>query len=227
MEYTNDEINILDQGFQKRYTHDLVLNFLHENGEPDVTVENMVFYDFLSERLAHKVPQDLGRLLAHNRIMGDRLVINAIHMDFTRELRLRFPPQTNPSSSSSEDEETDVPGLPLTPDSVPIAMHELGLPEPDAKRALMPHIPTGGTIVVGGYPEPLYHETDTASFGTGAENRKGANKVTYFYIRRKNRYYLVAWGHHVKGKHGKSAYVVDEQYDAWRGSLKGKVLEFT
>lgn len=226
MEYTNDEINTLDQGFQDTYVHNLVVNFLRKNGEPAITVDNMAFYVFLSTELAHRVPNALGQLLTHARIMGDRLVINAIHLDFTRELRRRFPPQTRPSSSSEEEEE-DVPGLPLIPDSIPIAMGELRLPKPDATRALMPHIPTGGTIVVGGYPEPLYHETATASFGTGAENRKGANKITYFYIRRRDRYYLVAWGHHIKGKDGEPTYVVDEQYDVQRGRLRGNILKFT
>lgn len=226
MEYTNDEVNILDQGFQDTYVHNLVVSFLHENGEPDIVVENIVFYKFLSEKLAHRVPPKLGALLTHTRIMGDRLVINAIHMDFTRELRRQFPPQTRPSSSS-EDEEEDVPGLPLIPDSIPIAMRELRLPEADATKALAPHVPSGGTIVVEGYPEPLYHETAHASFGAGAENRKGANTITYFYIRRRDRYYLVAWGHHIKGKDGKPTYTVDEQYDVQRGRLRGNILKFT
>lgn len=228
--YTDNEINTLDEGFRKTYVHNLVLKFLHEHGEPAVTVDNIVFYDFLSEELARKVPPQLGQLLAHNRIMGDRLVINAFHTDFTGELRRQYPsPALSPFSSSDDDDDDggDVPGLPLDGSSVLIAMRKLRLPEPDAKKALAPHTPSGGTITVTGYPEPLYHETDYASFTTGARNPKGANKITYFYIRRKSRYYLVAWGHHIKGKSGESAYIIDEQYDEHRGRLKGKPLTFT
>lgn len=228
MYYTDNEINTLDEGFRKTYVHNLVLKFLLEHGEPTVTVDNMVFYDFLSEELARKVPPQLGQLLAHNRIMGDRLVINAFHKDFTEELRRqRLSPARPPSPPSDEEDDADVPGLPLDASSVPIAIHRLLLPEQDAKKALAPHTPSGGTIVVSGYPEPLYHETDYASFSTGARNPKGANKITYFYIRRKSRYYLVAWGHHIEGKGGAPAYVIDEQYDEHRGRLKGNTLTFT
>lgn len=228
MYYTDNEINMLDAGFRDRYVHNLVLKFLHEHGEPAVTVDNMVFYDFLSQELARKVPSQLGQLLAHNRIMGDRLVINAFHTDFTGELRRQYlSPARPPSPSSDEDDDADVPGLPLNSNSVSIAMRELCLPEQDAQKALKPHTPSGSAIAVSGYPESLYHETDYASFSTGARNPKGANKITYFYIRRKSRYYLVAWGHHIEGEGGAPAYVIDEQYDEHRGRLKGKTLTFT
>lgn len=228
MYYTDKEINTLDLGFRNRYVHNLVLNFLREHGEPAITVENLVFYDFLSQELAHKVPPQLGQLLAHNRIMGDRLVINAFHTDFTGELRRQsLSPARPPSPLSDEEDDADVPGLPLDASSVPIAIQTLRLPEQDAKKALAPHTPSGGTIVVSGYPESLYHETDYASFSTGARNSKGANKITYFYIQRNGRYYLVAWGHHIKGRGGEPAYMIDEQYDEHRGCLKGKTLTFT
>lgn len=134
-------------------------------------------------------------------------------------------PSSSSSSSSSEPPgiPLELPGIPLEPEYAVQAENELDLPPKDAKKAVRPVNPKGGTISVTGYPRPLYHDTEHATFTTSAVNPSDKPVITYFYIKESDRYYLVAWGHHVAG----SEYKIDRQVPQIPVPIKGLTVTFT
>ncbi len=227
--YTNDEITILEAGFREKRNHQMVMAFLRGYGEPRRIVPEDMFCTYLTTVLAHQCKGAFAALLAPGRVMRDRLVISAIHGDLTHELAAEAPapppPMPAPAPPMGPVGKPPSEGLPLDEQFVKAAMERLGLYLRDAKNALLPHTFRGNTLAAVGYPYRLYHETVDCTTSTGAARADGQNKITFFYINMGGRYLLVAWGHHITDKHGRTTYKVDRAYDPKSG-LEGQVLQF-
>lgn len=230
--YKPEEINILIEGFQNERNSEMVLGALRAYGEPRNIMPGEVFGAFLSQKLARQCTGPFAALLARERVMADMLLIEAFHRDFTHQLAAEaprrpasLPSRPVPAPAAAPPPAASPEGLPLDERFADLAMTRLGLESRDARNALLPRSFRGSTLTAARYPYGLYHETMTSTMRTGAVGDDGRNKITFFYIQKEGRALLVAWGHHIVDKHGRTTYRVDKAYDAESG-LKGQILQF-
>lgn len=222
MRYSMSEERLLADFFQAE--QDRIARFLKQRGgiclERFANEDNHVDFAALVNNYASNNGYHNGELLKlfkPERVVNNKILWQhfAMGVAYTAQNISSKAPQVKQVKK-------ELPGIPLGENtSLTLAMQELDLLKEDAKKAIRPFVPKGG--VIKAYGHLLYHDTQDSSRKTGAKNGRGANKITYFYEKENDQYYLVAWGHHTGKDIEHPKYVVDRQVPQLNPPLSGEL----
>lgn len=215
MPLPENEVRMIDSFFGDNWENivSFIMPFVYDSKTNTITnnLDTRSFIDHARDyAYKHGMPNNIVELLSKENI--NEGVIKFYYRRMVEEIRKKKAGVSAPPPPAAPP-----PGIPTDESNIDAAAKELNLSKGNAAQALrITKVPNSYLTTDDG--TKLIHDTrDSASQDEGVPNLSGGGKkITFFYMKQGNQYFLVAWGVHIGKKKDGLKYRIIHAVKMWK-----------